>query len=136
MRQLILVLCAVLMSSAAYAGDVGRDITENCAHVDMATGDDNIYLSSKFGLDITLEDGGSGVVLSVYTCTDDAAASCDLFYWDPDISGSKTQNTLDGNGTTSTRGVRTPNAPVIRLEVTTAPSAADLARVSACRSSS
>lgn len=131
-----LILAATLLLmlgvvSVARAGDEILKVSSGCASRLIAAADDNIYVASLRALDLTLEDSGNGIVLTLHTCTGDNAAQCDPYVWDHDGDGVKTQTTLNGVGSTFSRGVSVPNTPVMRLEVTTAPSDG-LARITAC----
>ena len=135
MRHLsIAVACLLGVAFAAHAADVITTVGKTCETVNLITthASSSIYFQSHHALAITLEDGGSGAVVNPETCTSALAAQCDDYVWDHDTDGVKSQTTLNGVGSTFTRGVAMPNAPTIRVEITTAPSADGLARVSAC----
>ena len=120
-RALILFGALVLLALPAAADDSANQ--SGCRGVDIDTDDTDVYLAAAHGGDVTLFSNGETVSVTLYTCQkSNDTTTCDVYLWDHDGNGTATQGSLDGSGATLTRGTAVPAVPMIRAEVTVAPS--------------
>jgi hypothetical protein len=136
--KLLTALLAVVLFPLAVFADQSKYLAYGlCKIFSVQVTDTYITVSGPGPIWITLEANingtGSGAVADVYTCTSSSADldKCDFLFWDHDGNGTKTNQGLDGDSSTSTRGVRAP-AGMVRLKFTTSPSVDGEAEVLAC----
>jgi len=130
MRFVLILIGSLAMGLPSQADDLVK--RGNCRGLDIDTSDSSVVIETAVEGDVTLFPGGQTVQLSLKTCDDRDGSDCDAFYWDHDGNGTKTQNTLDGDGDTFTRGVRVPAVPSIQFSVDASPSLDDTAVVLFC----
>ena len=132
MFRIVLALIFFFAFSAQAEELEGERITTGCQTLKITTTATEIWFTAHQRIDLTLEANGSGVVVTIYKCTKQDTDYCSKYWWDHDLDGLRTQNTLDGNGDTFSHGTEIPASLVTRAEVTTSPSAEDLAEIQAC----
>jgi len=132
-RIVLAVIFLLAFTAQAEELSAGR-IDTGCKTLKITMTTTEIWFTAHQRIDLTLEDGGSGVVVAIYTCIKQDTSFCGKYWWDPDLDGIRNQNTLNGNGDTFSRGTEIPGGLVTRAEVTTVPSANDLAEIQACLS--
>lgn len=127
----LFVVFILLLANMSLADD---SVTASaCKGFDIDISDTDIYLQTGYAGGVTLFPNGESVAVSLYTCQSRDEDQCDLFYWDHDSNGSKTQNELNGDGSTYTRGVALPSVPYIMARVTDSPSVDSLSTIMFCR---
>ncbi len=141
MRKILMLLVLALVVPAVAYGVVTRSLNMKnidaiCIGTWIDTDTTEVWVTAQGNrVDVTLFDNGETVVIAPDICSlYGDTSTCDDYCWDHDGNGTKTQCTLNGDGTAFTRGAAFPNVSVIRLEVTTPPSTSTTVWVEACPS--
>lgn len=131
--RIAVALAVLSMVVAPALGDELRfEVSTKCISRYIQAATTEVWIESRSPIDITLYSNGETVEVALGVCSSNNPAYCSPYYWDHNGNGTKDQNTLDGDGTTFTRGVRGPNVVFFRAEVTDPPTAADTTVISAC----
>ena len=137
MKKFSAIVVLVLLSvSAAYAYDYRAIPSSGCAVFKLQTTTTDVYFTGGRAAYVTLDLNGDTAVVRAWGCNKVDCQNLGIvstaIFWDPTGSGSATQQDLNGDSNTLTRGHMFHAEPVLRFEVITPPSANDVVTLSAC----